>query len=127
MKCVMLKGKNVTNKPTNSLNNNEFNKCVHRTIKPTSYKPKPLTKGNLYKSLHELIVESNESEDDAFVAEDEVDNNNSTLLVNSATVSKANPRDIMESLSIPSKGNSTPSSTKKIFNKSEINVNGKIY
>ena len=77
--------------------------------------------------MHKLIVEGNESEDDSVVAEDVVDNNDSVLLVNSKTANKINPGGIRKSLSIPSKGYSVPSSTKKNFNKSEIKINGKIY
>ena len=77
--------------------------------------------------MHDLIVESNESEDDAVVTEDVVDYNDSNLLVNSTTADKRNPRDIRKLLSTLSKGNSSSSSTKKIVYKSEININGKIY
>ena len=51
--------------------------------------------------------------------------NDSTLLVNSATLSNINPRDIRKLMHTPAKGKSTSSLTKKATFKSEINVNGK--
>ena len=127
MKSAILKGRKSNNKPNNRFNKNKFNNPSHRTIKPISFKPKPFTKSNHHQFLNKLIVENNESEDDAAVAEDMIDNNDSALLVNSRTTNKDNPRDTSELLPIPSKVNSTESSTKKIVNKSEIDVNGEIY
>ena len=116
MKPVMLKVKNSNSKPNNRLDNNKFNNASFRTIKPPSCKPKPFTKSNLHRSLHKLIVESNESEYNAVDAEDAEENNDSTLFFNSKTANKVNPGDMRNSLSVPSKGNSTPSPTKKIVN-----------
>ena len=72
---------------------------------PLSCSENPFTKANLYELLNELIVESNESEDASIVAENEIDNNEFALLVNSITASKLNPGDIRKSLSTPIKGN----------------------
>ena len=49
------------------------------------------------------------------------------MLVNSNTANKINLRGIKKLLPIPGKDKSAPSSTKKIVNKSEITINGKIY
>ena len=49
------------------------------------------------------------------------------MLVNSTTVNKLNPGDIIKLLYIADTGKYAPSSTEKILNKSEININGKIY
>ena len=115
-KSAMLKGKISNRKPKNRSNDNGFNNPSHGTITLTSCKPKPFTKSNLHRSLHKLIVESNESEYNAVDAEDAEENNDSTLFFNSKTANKVNPGDMRNSLSVPSKGNSTPSPTKKIVN-----------
>ena len=49
------------------------------------------------------------------------------MLFNSTTENKFYPADIRKLFSIPGKGNSAPSWTKKIVNKSEIKINSKIY
>ena len=98
----------------------------YKTIKHPSYNGKPFTKANLHEHLNEFIVEINKSEDHVVVTEDVIDNNDSTLLVNSTTENKINPGDIRELMSTPSKGNHSPSSTKKILCEPEININGKI-
>ena len=84
-------------------------------------------KAKLHELLHELIVESNQSEENAIVTEDAEDDYDSILLVNSETANNVNPEDISKLFSTPSMGTTTPLSTKKIVNKSEININGKIY
>ena len=124
---MILKGGNSNNKPSNRFNKNESKNTSCRTIKPFFCNSKPSTKANLHELFHELIVEINESEEDDLFAKDASDNNDSTLLVNSATANEINPRDIRQLFSILIKGNSVSSSTKKIFSKSEININGKIY
>ena len=93
MKYVILKGRN-SDKPTNRFNNNEHN-LIHRTYRPFSCNAKPFTKDNLHEFLIELIVESNESENDTIITEGVVDNNEFTLLVNSTT---ANIYSILEVL-----------------------------
>ena len=54
--------------------------------------------------LNELIVESNELEDDSIIAEYVIGNNDYILLINSTTASKLNPGDIRTLLSTPIKG-----------------------
>ena len=66
-------------------------------------------------------------EDNGIVTKDVIDDNDSTLLVNSATGNKINPGDIRKLMSTPSKDNPSPSSTKKVSWKPETNINGKIY
>ena len=80
---------------------------------PLSCSENPFTKANLYELLNELIVESNESEDASIVAENEIDNNESTFLVNSRIASKLNPGDMRKLLSTPIKGNPPSSSSVK--------------
>ena len=127
MKHAMLKGKISNSKSNNRFSKNIFNNPSCKTIKPPSCNPKPFTKANLHELLHELIVESNQSEDDDSVTEDTEEKNDSTFLVNSAISNKFNPGDIRKLLPAFNTGTSTPSSTNEIVNKSEINVNGKIY
>ena len=82
MKSILLKVKNSNNRPNNGFNSNKSNNPSHKTVKPPSYNEKSFTKPNLHELLNELIVESNESEDASIVAENAIDNNESTLLVN---------------------------------------------
>ena len=89
MKSATIKGKIINSKPSNRFKNNEFNNPICKTIKYPSCEPKSFTKSNLNGSLQKLIVESNESEDNAVVTEDSEDNKGSTLLVDSATSHKS--------------------------------------
>ena len=57
-------------------------------------------------------------EENDIVTEDVEENDDYNLLVNSTTSNKLNRGDTGKLLSIPSKGSSMPSSTKKIVNKS---------
>ena len=82
MKYVILKGRNSINRPNNRFNSNKSNNLSHKTVKTTSYNEKSFTKPNLHELLNELIVESNKLEDAFIVAENAIDNNESTLLVN---------------------------------------------
>ena len=111
----------------NMFNNNKPNNCSCGTPEPSSYNTKPFTKANLRELLNELLVESNEAGNDAFIAEDVPGSNESTLLLNSTAANKLNPGNIKKDMSIPGKGKSAPSPTKNIANKSEITINGKIY
>ena len=114
MKAIILKGRNNNSRSNNRSNSNKSNNSRHNTIKHPFLQWKHFTKSNLYELLNELIVESNESEDNAVVTEDVIDNNDSTLLVNSTTINKINSRDIRKLISTHVKGNSTPSSTKRL-------------
>ena len=127
MKSIIVKGRNSNNVTKNRSNSNKSNNPSYKTVKPHSCNEKPFTKANLNEILNELIVESNESQDASNVAKNVIDNNESTLLVNSTTAIKHNPGDIRKLLTIPIKGSPLlyPSSTKKIACKKESNDNGK--
>ena len=73
--------------PNNRFNSNKSNNYSYKTIKPPSNNGKLFNKANLHELLNEL-VESNESEDNTVVAENVIDKNESTLLVNSTTANK---------------------------------------
>ena len=127
MKSIILKGRNSKNRPNNRFNRNESNNPSYKTVKHPSYNEKPFTKANLRELLNELIVESHESEDASIVSENAIDDNESTLLVNSTISSKLNPRDIRKLLYTPIKGNMHPShsSIKQIACEMDTTINGK--
>ena len=91
MKSIILKGINSNNRPNNRFNSNDHNNSSFKTIKLPSYNGKPLTKDNLHELSNELIFESKESEENAVVTEDLIENNDSTVLVNSTIANKINP------------------------------------
>ena len=109
MKSMILKGKISNRKLNNRFNNKKINNPSHRTIKPHSCKPKLFTTAKLHESLHESIVESNESEDNSIVAEDSEDNDDSNLLVNYSIANKVNHGHTMKLLFVPSERKYTPS------------------
>ena len=100
---------------SNNISNiSKYNKSSYKLIKYPSCNGKHFTKANLHELLNELIVESNEYEDDSVATEDVIDNNDYTLLFNSTTSNKINPGDIIKLMSTPSNGYPPPSSTKNI-------------
>ena len=125
MKDIILKGRKNINRSNYRSNSNKSNNFSCKTVKPPSFNGEPFTKANLCELVNELIVESNECEDNDVVAEDAIGNNGSTLLFNSITANNINHGDIRKLFSNPSKVNSTPSSIKKTAFKSKINTNGK--
>ena len=101
MKSLILKGRNSSNRPNNRFNSNASNDPSYKTVKPPFYSEKPFTKANLHELLNDSIVKSNESKDASIVAENSIDDNESTLLVNSTTSSELNPGDIRKLLCAP--------------------------
>ena len=83
MKSIILTGGNSNNRPKSRFNSDECDNPSYKTVKLPSQNEKPFTKANLYELLNKLIVESDESDDASIVAENLIDNNESTFLVNS--------------------------------------------
>ena len=108
MKAIMLKGGDNNNRRNKQSNSKKSNSCSKKTIKLASGNGKPFTEANLHELLNGLIVESNESEENAAVPEDTMYNNDSTSLVNSITAYVINPGNIRKLIYPPTKGNSTP-------------------
>ena len=74
-------------------------------------------------------MDENEHEDADKGIEDlvEVNESESTLLVNSTSANNINPGDIIKLMSAPEKGKPSPKISQKFAFKSEVSINGKAY
>ena len=67
MKAIILKVRNSSYGSNNRSNSNKSNNSSHKPVKSPSYNVKPFTKANVHELLNELLVETNEYENDDVV------------------------------------------------------------
>ena len=127
LKAALIKTRN-SSQGSNSNSNSSYNHSdsSYKSVKPPSYAKKPFTKDNLHESLTEYLSESNEGDGDPGNNEDVQQDNESAMLVDSASAKAINPGDIRKLMST-SNNNANNQSKTKTVSKSEIVIDGETY